>query len=95
MKLLGKKMLYDFKEKHADSGSHIDSWVAEVEEAQWNTPQELKLRYHKASILKNRRAVFDLCWNKYRLLVMIDYKNKIALAEEIGTHKEYNKWNLN
>jgi mRNA interferase HigB len=95
MKLLGKKMLYDFKEKHADAGAHIDSWAAEVEEAQWNTPQELKLRYPKASILKNLRVVFDLCWNKYRLLVRINYKNKIALVEKIGTHKEYNKWNLN
>lgn len=95
MKLLGKKMLYDFKEKHADAGSHIESWVAEIEDAQWNTPQELKLRYPKASILKNLRVVFDLCWNKYRLLAMINYKNKIALVEKIGTHKEYNKWNLN
>lgn len=95
MKLLGKKIIYDFKDEHTDSKSHLDSWEAEIEEAQWSTPHELKLRYPKASILKNLRVVFNICWNKYRLLVMVNYKNKIVLVEKIGTHKEYDKWNLN
>jgi len=95
MKLLGKTILYDFKDKHADAKPSIESWEAEVEEAQWNNPHELKQRYPKASILGKLRVVFNLCWNKYRLLAMINYKNKIVLVEKIGTHKEYNKWDIN
>ncbi len=94
MRLLGKPTLHDFKEKHADAQQQIDSWEKEVEEAEWETPNELKCRYPKASILKDRHIVFDLCKNKYRLLVQINYKNQIILIKKIGTHKEYDKWNI-
>lgn len=95
MKLLGKQLLHEFKEKHADARSHIASWEAEVEEMQWNTPHDLKGRYPKASILRDQQVVFNICGNKYRLLVKVNYKNGIVLAIKIGTHKEYDNWNLN
>lgn len=94
MKLLYKKLLHDFKEKHADARSQIESWEVEVEEAQWNTPNDLKKRYPRASLVKNQKVIFDICRNKYRLLVQVNYKNGIVLIQKIGTHKEYDNWNL-
>lgn len=95
MKLIGKKLLQEFKEKHADARSQIESWEAEAEEAQWQTPHELKGRYPKASLIKNQQVVFDICRNKYRLLTQINYKNGIVLIKKIGTHKEYDNWDTN
>ncbi len=94
MRLLGRKLLNDFKRGHADAQSQLESWEAEVEEAQWGTPHDLKRRYPKASLLKNRHVVFNICWNKYRLLVQVNYKNGIVLIKKIGTHKEYDSWNI-
>ena len=94
MKLLGKKVLYDFKEKHADARSQIESWEAEVEEAQWNNPYDLKYRYPKASLVGNQQVIFDICRNKYRLLTQVNYKNSIVLIKKIGTHKEYDNWDI-
>ncbi len=94
MKLLGKKLLHDFKERYADARSQIDSWEAEVEEAQWHTPHDLRSRYPRASLVGNQQVIFDICRNKYRLWVQINYKNKIVLTRNIGTHKEYDKWNI-
>jgi mRNA interferase HigB len=94
MKLLGKKLLHEFKEKHADARSQIESWEAEVEEAQWNTPHDLKSRYPKASFLKNQQVIFDICRNKYRLLTQVNYKNRIVLTKKIGTHKKYDNWDM-
>lgn len=93
MNLIGKQLLLDFKKKHSDASSHIDSWIAEVEEEQWDTPHDIKKRYPKASIV-NQYVVFNICWNKYRLLTQVSYKNKVVLVTKIGTHKEYDKWNL-
>lgn len=95
MKLIGKKLLQEFKEKHADARSQIESWEAEAEEAQWQTPHELKGRYPKASLIKNQKVVFDICRNKYRLLTQINYKNAIVLIKKVGTHKEYDNWDTN
>lgn len=94
MKLLGKKLLHDFKEIHADVQSQIESWEAEVEETQWSTPHDLKSRYPKASILKNQHVVFDFGWNKYRLLAQVNYKNGIVLVKKIGTHRAYDSWGI-
>ncbi len=87
--------MQEFKEKHADARSQIESWEAEAEEAQWNTPHDLKSRYPKASIIKDQQVVFDICRNKYRLLTQVNYKNNIVLIKKIGTHKEYDNWDTN
>jgi len=94
MKLLGKKLLDDFKEKYADSRSQIESWQAEVEEVQWNNPHDLKMRYPKASLLGNQLVIFDICKNRYRLLTLVNYKNGIVLVKKIDTHKEYDNWKI-
>jgi len=92
MKLIGKNLLYIFKETYADARSQIESWESEVEAAQWNNPHDIKKRYPKASLVKNQHVVFDFCWNKYRLLVQVNYKSSIVLVKDVGTHKEYDKW---
>ena len=94
MKLLGKKLLHDFKEKHAEARSQIESWEAEVEEAQWNTPHDVKERYPKASLVGDQQVVFNICRNEYRLLAYVNYKNGIMLVKKIGTHQEYDNWNI-
>ena len=93
MKLLNKGLLRYFEKVHADVRPQLESWEAEVEEAQWSNPHDLKRRYPKASIVKDH-VVFDFCWNKYRLLVQVNYKNGIALVKKIGTHKEYDNWSI-
>lgn len=94
MRLLGKQLLFDFIKRYNDSQSQILSWMAEVENSNWQTPHELKNRYSSASILRGQNVIFDFCWNKYRLWVQVTYKNGIVLVKKIGTHKEYNKWNI-
>jgi len=92
MKLLGKSILGEFKQKHADARPQIDSWEAEVKGAEWKTPQDLKSRYPKASILSKQHVVFNICGNKYRLLILVTFKTGIVLVKKIGTHNEYDNW---
>jgi mRNA interferase HigB len=94
MKLLGKKILNDFKQKHADAQSQIESLIAEIEEAEWNTPHDLKSRYPKASLIGDQQVVFNICGNRYRLLAQVSYKNEMVLVRKVGTHKEYDNWNI-
>lgn len=94
MKILNKKLLYDFMAEYSDVQSQLESWMAEVEAAEWDTPHHLKGRYRKASVVNNNQVVFDFCWNKYRLWAQVSYQNKIVLARKIGTHREYDKWKI-
>lgn len=40
-------------------------------------------------MLKNRRVVFNVKGNEYRLIVAIAYKLQIVYVKFIGTHKAY------
>jgi mRNA interferase HigB len=92
MRLVGREPLESFKLSHSDARSQIDSWQAEVKDAAWSSPQEMKEEYPKARPLNNQQAIFNICGNKYRLWVQVDYKRQIVLVKKIGTHKEYDKW---
>ncbi len=42
-----------------------------------------------ASILKGGRVVFNICGNRYRLVVKINYPAGIVFVRFIGTHAQY------
>ncbi len=44
-----------------------------------------------ASILKNNRVVFNVCGNKYRIVVLMDYTRHGMLIRFVGTHEEYDQ----
>lgn len=95
MKIIGRKILQDFKEKHADARSQIDAWEAEVNMANWNNFSDIKKRYASASLLPDlpdHHIVFNLKGNRYRLLVQVSFKNQIVLIKKVGTHDEYSRW---
>lgn len=92
MKVVGKKIFDDFKRRQAHARSQVDAWLAEVEDAQWDSPNDFKTRFASASFLPNNRVVFNLKGNSYRLDVKVTYKTKIVLIMRIGTHAEYDNW---
>ena len=47
------------------------------------------LKYRNASILKNRRVVFNVKGNDYRLVVSVAYQYQAVYVKSIGTQKEY------
>jgi len=94
VKLVGKGLLVAFARRHADAGTSISAWTAEVEAATWHGPQDIKQRYPSASILANRKFVFNLRGNSYRLLVQVTFPTQVVLVLRIGTHAEYDKWKL-
>ena len=40
-------------------------------------------------MLKNRRVVFNIKGNDYRLIVAVAYRLQIVYVKFVGTHKEY------
>jgi mRNA interferase HigB len=96
MRIISKKKLKDFYEqsKYADSRSSLESWHKEVLKLDWNNPNEVKEMYRNASIIGNEKVIFNIAGNKYRLIVSINYYAKIVFIKFIGTHKQYDKVNI-
>lgn len=94
MRLLAKAKLREFMKDHADARSQLESWEAEVEEADWKTPLGVKKRYPKASVIGNQQVVFDIRGNKYRLWATVAYRTGVVMIREVGTHKDYDDWEI-
>lgn len=89
MRVIAKRTLREFWKNYPDAEESLKTWFAEAEDAAWHNPVEIKAHYGTASILKENRVVFNICGNKYRLVVKINYKAAVVLIRFIGTHKEY------
>lgn len=89
MNLVAVKFLRAFWEKHPDAEQPLKSWADEVKKASWKHPAEIKEQYRSASILKNRRVVFNIKGNDYRLVASVAYHFQAVYVKFIGTHKEY------
>ena len=96
MRIISKKTLKDFYEqsKYLDSKSSLEAWHKEVLKLDWENPNEIKDMYRSASIIGNEKVVFNIAGNKYRLIVTINYYAKIVFIKFIGTHKQYDKVNM-
>jgi len=67
------------------------AWYEEAEVAQWNHPNELKQQYRNASVLTDKRVIFNIHANTFLLIVDIEYRLKIVFVVWFGTHKQYDK----
>jgi mRNA interferase HigB len=91
MRIIAKRTLREFWEKHADARGPLEAWHSEARAANWASPQDIKLRYGRASFLGDNRVVFDIGGNKYRLVVKMNYFYKMVYIRFIGTHAEYDR----
>lgn len=87
--IISRKTLREFGELFPDAKDALDSWYAEAKAAVWQNPGDIKAKYRNASILKGGRVVFNICGNKYRLIVRINYPASVIYIRFVGTHKEY------
>jgi mRNA interferase HigB len=74
-----------------DSEQHLKAWYQEVKTAEWKNPNDVKIHYRSASIVGKNRIVFNICGNKYRLVIKVNYETQWVFIRFVGTHKEYDK----
>ncbi len=93
MNLVGRNVLEAAKKKHADTIKPLGAWAAEVDKAEWKSPQDVKNLYASASLLADNIVIFNIKGNNYRLEVQLNYPVKIVRVRWFGTHSEYDKRN--
>ena len=61
-----------------------------VRKANWNSFAEAKQVYSNADLVE-RRTVFNISGNQYRLIARLNYRAKVAFVLSILTHADYDK----
>jgi mRNA interferase HigB len=93
MRVISRRPLNELAGRYPEAKVELDAWFHEAEAAPWANPAQVKGKYGNASILKGSRVVFNICGNKYRLVVKINYAYSIVYVRFAGTHAEYDHVN--
>ncbi len=94
MRIIAKRTLREFWQRHADAEEPLLAWYREVEQEDWDDPTKVKAKYQNASIVADNRVVFNIKGNDYRLVVKINYPHRVVYIRFVGTHAEYDHINV-
>lgn len=95
MRVIAKRTLRAFWERHPQARGPLEAWYQEVAQGNWADPSEIKTQFRSASVLKDNRVVFNIAGNRYRVVVKINYPYRIVYVRFVGTHKEYDYIDVN
>ncbi len=91
MRIIKRRTLLDFADKHATARQPLLAWYDEVRQVVWEKPNEVKVMYNSADIINQKRVVFNIKGNHYRLVVDIEYEIGLVFIVRVMTHADYDK----
>ena len=96
MRIIAKSRLRKYRETPGNerSQTYLSQWYHFCQAQNWRTPQEVKNTLGNASIVGNNRVVFNVKDNDFRLVCAMDYARNAMFIKFVGTHKEYDKVNV-
>ena len=91
MRIISRRTLKEFWERHPDAEQPLLAWYADMKQASWGSPSDIKSTYRNARFVANNRVVVHIKGNSYRVVVAIQYQFGIVYIRFVGTHEEYDR----
>ena len=89
--VIARRTLNEYGEKYPEAKTALQKWYHEMAEADFRNFNQLKQVYAGASMVADDRVVFNICGNKYRVVVRMNFQFKAVQVKWFGTHKQYDK----
>jgi len=90
VRIISRKALRDFANKHTDAETPLDDWYRTAKRAQWVSIIDVRKTYPHADAVGDF-TVFNIGGNKYRLAVYIKYPSRRIYIRYVMTHEEYSR----
>ncbi len=90
MRIITKKRLREFWEKHPDAEEPLQVWYRITKRANWNNLAETRSDFPHADPV-GICTIFNIGGNKYRLITKIYYGHKKVFIRFVLTHQEYDR----
>ena len=91
MHVIPRRRLRDFWQRYPDAEKLLRAWDAIVRQKRYGSPHDVREDFRHADFLGNRRVVFNVGGNKYRLVVDIRYDLGRIYVRDVLTHEEYDR----
>ena len=94
MQVLSLRTLRDFWKRYPNAERPLRAWYKIVSAAKWNGPADIKAIFGTADFVGDRRIIFDIGGNKYRIVARVVYGPFYrVIIKFVGTHEEYDRIN--
>ena len=90
MRIISRRALKDFWEKHPDAEGPLRDWYKITSKAEWDTLADTRRDYPHADLV-GACTVFNIAGNKYRLVTAVIYSIKRVYVRNLLTHSEYSR----
>lgn len=90
MRIISRKSLRDYWEAKAETEGPLRAWIKVASSSDWENSEDVKASIPNARPIGNRRIIFPILRNRFRLIVAVRFDTKIVYVRFIGTHAEYN-----
>ena len=91
MRVFVYKAIVEYYNKYPDSKIALKKWFIKTKESQWNNFAEMKNTFSSVDSVGNKRYVFNIKGNSYRVVVIVLFVPKHVYIRFVGTHAEYSK----
>jgi mRNA interferase HigB len=94
MRVISLKLLREFWEEHRDAERPLRQWYKSAVKATWRNLHGVRETYPHADAVAasgGTLTVFNICGNKYRLIVRIRYDYQLVNVRAVMTHQEYDR----
>jgi mRNA interferase HigB len=98
MRVISKRRLREFWERHPDARQPLEAWFKVAEKADWRDFRDVRATFANASGVPLdcglTAIVFNIGGNKYRLISRIEYRFHVIYVKMVLTHAQYDvaKW---
>ena len=98
MRIISKRRLREFWERHPDAPTSLETWFKVAQRADWADFSAVRETFGNVSGVPLKSGVtaivFNVGGNKYRLVARIEYRFHVVYVKMVLTHSQYDtdKW---
>ena len=89
MRIISIGKINAYSSSHKDADIALRDWYKRCKKAEWNNFADLKKDFRSADYVGNKRFVFNIKGNHYRLVAIILFQIQTVYIRFIGTHTDY------
>jgi mRNA interferase HigB len=94
MVIISYRTIRAYTDLHKNVEDQLNNWYTIAERCDWANFNEMRQLFNSVDAIGNNLYVFNIKGNEYRLIVRIIFRVRTIYIKFIGTHKEYDKVNL-
>lgn len=93
MRIIARSTLVAYYTKNPQSKVALEDWYNKTKEANWQCFADIKRTFNSVDSVGNKRCVFNIKGNDFRLIVLIKFTVSHVFIRFVGTHAEYDRIN--